>query len=517
MTTKLLIKRIRHLLHRLFVHRSTTKIATDILVHSEAIDQIHPSLVDKVSSISNEVRKSHRSTTPAVPPFQKSVRVARRKSVSILTWSVSHNAFGRAYLIADALRDDYEVELIAPSFSQFGHDIWSPVRGCNRVRIKTYQGVNFPHHFHHLQHMAKHVTGDAIYVSKPRLPGLELAILAKLERDRPIILDVDDYEVGFFKNRDPVTLEGVKAQQEGKEFSCPYGELWTRYSDSLIDQFDALTVSTSQLQARHGGTVLPHMRDEVDFAPTSYPREKIRRALGFNHEDRVVLFAGTPRPHKGIDQIIRAIENLGEHSYKLLLIGSPLDKITLSFLHSRELHFLRTIDCVPFSDLPAYLCASDLICLIQNEVDITSRYQMPAKFTDGLSMQIPMVASNVPAFEDLAKDGLVELLGDTSLEDKIGSIFRNYAHYKARAVRNRAMFLETYSYEANRPRLRNMIDSAMIHPRSTSTELRDLVAYHRELFAETDHFPPQVHQISARDGATDQCRYTSGPQESRHG
>ena len=517
MSVKSTIKRIRHLLHTWLVHRSIAKTATDRLPHSEAIDQIHPSLVDKVSSISSEVRKSHRSTTPAAPTLQKSVRVARRKSVSILTWSVGHNALGRAYLLADALRDDYEVELIAPSFPQFGHSVWSPVRGCSRVKIKTYQGVNFPHHFHHLQYMAKQVTGDAIYVSKPRLPGLELAILAKLERNRPIILDVDDYEVGFFKNRDPITLHEVKAQQENIEFSCPYGELWTRYSESLVDQFDALTVSSRQLQARHGGTVLPHIRDEVDFAPTSYPREKIRRALGFNREDRVVLFAGTPRPHKGISQIIRALENIREHSCKLLLIGSPLDRVTLSALHSRELHFLRTIDCVPFCDLPAYLCASDLICLIQNEEDITSQYQIPAKFTDGLSMQVPMVASNVPAFEELAKDGLVELLGDTSLEDKIVSIFRSYAHYKTKAVRNRARFLETYSYEASRPRLRNIIDSAMIRPKSTSTELEDLVAYHREVFPETVRFPPQVHQIPAHTNVTDECRYTSGPQEPERG
>ena len=75
---------------------------------------------------------------------------------------------------------------------------------------------------------------------------------------------------------------------------------------------------------------------------------------------------------------------------------------------------------------------------------------MPAKFTDGLSMEIPMLASNVPVLENLAKEGLVELLGGMPLEQKIDEIFSNYEVYKRRAVCNREVFLQKYSYGANR-------------------------------------------------------------------
>ena len=93
---------------------------------------------------------------------------------------------------------------------------------------------------------------------------------------------------------------------------------------------------------------------------------------------------------------------------------------------------------------------------------------MPAKFTDGLSMGIPMLATNVPPLVNLANDGLVELLGDIPLEKKIDTIFSNYEVYKNMAMKNREIFLAQYSYDANLPKLKNMIDSLLLSPGANS-------------------------------------------------
>ena len=63
-----------------------------------------------------------------------------------------------------------------------------------------------------MEDIARQIEGDVIYVSKPRLPGLELAILAKLHRNRPVIVDVDDYEPGFFRNRGTTVTEAGETQ-----------------------------------------------------------------------------------------------------------------------------------------------------------------------------------------------------------------------------------------------------------------------------------------------------------------
>ena len=295
-----------------------------------------------------------------------------------------------------------------------------------------------------MEDVAEQIEGDVILVSKPRLPGLELAILAKMHRNRPIIVDVDDYELGFFGNRRPLQLDTIKAGGRGFDTDCPHDEIWTRYSESLIPLFDQVTVSNRELQKRFGGIVLPHVRDAHDFDPALYPRDEIRACLGFSPEDRVIVFAGTPRVHKGYERIVAALEKLNRRDYKFLLVGSPVDRDSRRFLGNITDDNIKTLPNVPFRDLPGYLCAGDLICLLQDEDNPVSRFQMPAKFTDGLAMGIPMLATNLPPLASLANEGLVELLNDTPLEERIDEIFRDYDAHKRAAMRNRQVFLDEY-------------------------------------------------------------------------
>ena len=320
----------------------------------------------------------------------------RRVKVSVIAWSAGHNALGRAYLIADLLRQDFDVEIIAACFPQYGSELWKPLRACSRVTIKTFSGHDFPEHFRSMENIAEQIDGDVLYVSKARLPSLELGILAKLVRNRPIILDVDDYELSFFRQREPLTLEALVAGPRGPGFLSPYQELWTRYSETLIPHFDALTVANEELQAKYGGIVLPHIRDERLFNPHLYPRERARQILGFGPDDKVVVFVGTPRLHKGVFSIAEALSNLRDGKYRLLVVGSlPNEKLEESFGRLDRTQ-VKGIPDVQFQDIPAYLRAGDLVCLLQEPGNVTSQFQTPAKFTDALSMALPILGSNVP-------------------------------------------------------------------------------------------------------------------------
>ena len=262
---------------------------------------------------------ANRPTQPTV--HDKSSANRFQTKVSVIAWDLGHNPLGRAYLLADVLRTHYDVELIGANFPRFGNQIWEPLRSGSRVAIKNFPGGNFPEHFKRMEDIAEQIEGDVIYVSKPRLPGLELAILAKMHRNRPIILDIDDYELGFFKNRRSLTLETVKTNSRKLDLDCPHDEIWTRYSESLIPLFEQVTVSNEELQKKYGGMVLPHIRSEVDFEPNSYPRDAIREELGFSPEDKVILFAGTPRMHKGFARVATALKKLNRTDCKLLIIG----------------------------------------------------------------------------------------------------------------------------------------------------------------------------------------------------
>ena len=250
-----------------------------------------------MSELIREHRKKHSASGSF--PVAPAPREARTK-VSVIAWDVGHNPLGRAYLLADVLRNEYEVELIGAHFPRFGTEVWKPLWGDRRVTLKTFRGANFPEHLGRMEDVAEQIEGDVIYVSKPRLPSLELAILAKLHRNRPVVLDIDDYELGFFEDRRPLSMAELKAGSPDPDVDCPHDGVWTRLSETLIPHFERITVSNEELRRKYGGTVLPHVRDEADFAPDLYPRNAIRRELGFAPDDKVILFAGTPHMHKGL-------------------------------------------------------------------------------------------------------------------------------------------------------------------------------------------------------------------------
>ena len=446
----------------------------------------------KLISARTEARQSGRTQGTA---GEKRAGGRPKTKITVIAWDLGHNPLGRTYLLADVLRNDYDVELVGANFPRFGSDIWKPLRNCSRVTIKSFPGANFPEHFNHMEDIARQIEGDVIYVSKPRLPSIELAILAKLQRNRPVILDVDDHEPGFFKNRQPLTLDEAKAQRNKQDFKCPHDEIWTRYSESLIPLFDQVTVSGEELQKKFGGQVLPHIRDEFDFDPTAYPRHPLRAELGFTPRDKVVLFVGTPRMHKGVAQILAALKKLNRPDYKLVVVGTPVDWEARRFLAKCSPGDVTVVADTPFCDLPGYLCIGDLICLIQAEDKEISLYQTPAKFTDGLSMGIPMLASNVPPLVTLANKALVELLDDSPLERKIDEIFSNYETYKRKAMRNRKVFLREYSYAAHLPRLEKTIESLLGNPAPVPDAFVELIAYHRGMFSNSARLPRVTAKI----------------------
>ena len=451
----------------------------------------------RLSKLIRERRKEPQSGSAQSAARGKSVGSEAKPRITVIAWDLGHNPLGRTYLLADVLRHDYDVELIGANFPRFGNEVWEPLRNSSRVTIKSFPGGNFPEHFKRMEDIARQIDGDVIYVSKPRLPSLELAILAKLHRNRPVILDVDDYEPGFFKNRKPLTLKQVKRKRHRPDFFCPHDETWTRYGESLIPMFEQVTVSNEELRKKFGGMVLPHIRDEHDFDPTAYPREAIRTELGFTREDKVIVFAGTPRMHKGFTRIATALESLKRSDYKLLIVGSPADNEARRFFAGIKSAHVKVVPNVPFSDLPGYLCAGDLICLLQAREQVTSRFQMPGKFTDGLSMGIPVLATDVPPLVNLAQKGLVELLGDTPLDRKIDEIFSDYDAYKHKAAQNRETFLREYSYGANLPRLQDTIDRVLNNPAPIPDEFRELIAYHRRIFPGGADSPRATAQVVA--------------------
>ncbi len=386
---------------------------------------------------------------------------ARPPKVAVIAWDVGHNPYGRAYLLAEALSRRYEVSLVGFQFPRFGDAVWLPLRE-SRIKPMVIPGCDFPDFQHSLARLVPRIDADVIIACKARLPALQLGLMLKAARNRPLLVDVDDYELSFFENRAPlVDLTRVSPES----LRIPFEESWTRYAENLLRFADALTVSNPALAARFGGIEVPHARDETRFDPAHVKRTTARRRLGLRSWHRVVLFVGTPRPHKGLREVLAALKACRTRNGRLVVVGTPPDDWFAEELRRTGGKHLRMLPDQPFEALPGLLAAADLVCLLQDPENEISKYQMPAKVVDAAAMGIPILASRTPPLAPLIDAGVVEAVDKVTLADRMAHWLGQSRRRTTRAEAGRTWFLENASYAAILPTLTDLIERHLAAPR----------------------------------------------------
>src|SRR5690242_2331433 len=245
-----------------------------------------------------------------------------RLKIAVVAWDLAHNGVSCAYVLADMLHAEHDVELVGPTF--LGQEIWAPIRDSG-MPIRSFPGGPLPQFVDDAEDCIAGLDADVIIASKPRFPTLLLSMLIKECCDAPIILHIDDLELGLAGASRPLSLDELERHRHDADVGNPAGRLWVAASESLIEGADAITVSGEHLRARYGGTIIGQPRDETRFDPALVDRQAIRAEFGYGDEDRVVLFLGSPRPHKGITELARAVAVIDDERVKLCVIGSFTD------------------------------------------------------------------------------------------------------------------------------------------------------------------------------------------------
>ncbi|HWP74834.1 MAG TPA: hypothetical protein VNU03_09975, partial [Methylomirabilota bacterium] len=138
--------------------------------------------------------------------------------VSVLCFDVSDNAVGRAWLLARLLEPLGPVEIVGP---RFGAAVWEPLVE-ESIPVRSLPGGRLPAFATRLPALARMADGDLLYASKPRLTSAGIGYLARVAGHRPLLLDVDDWEVGFFLRGGPWGTVG-----RALNLSNPSGLTWT--------------------------------------------------------------------------------------------------------------------------------------------------------------------------------------------------------------------------------------------------------------------------------------------------
>lgn len=370
--------------------------------------------------------------------------------INIVTPSLSHNCLGRAYILAKVLAKNHEVKIIGPMYPQ---GIWQPLNqeSFSYIPLPTSPGLRS---LLTIRPMIEAIEADVIYISKPLYPGMIAGLWHKYKNGTRVLVDIDDFEVAGFA-RLPFHHKVIQLLTFSRADAYPP---FVSLTFRLIMASDAITVSSSFLQKKFGGIIVPHGRDTDFLNPVRYDRLAQKKQLGL-HSAKVVMFLGTPRPHKGLETLISAVKQLNRRDVCLVLVGFPDHNPYVQQLKNLADSSVLFIEPQPFAYLPMFLAAADIM-VVPQQVDTFSQGQVPAKIFDAMAMAKPIVTTTVSDLPDIMAEncGLLVEPGNVNALTAALDYLLNYpteAELMGQRARKRAV--EYYSWQAMEALLENVL------------------------------------------------------------
>jgi len=374
----------------------------------------------------------------------------QRLKISVLAPDLSGGGGTRVYLLAQVLQKlDCEVEVCGFLFG----DRMYPVPPENLL-VRSVRGCDYPQVLRSLQQLLRNTDSDLLYAVKPRPTSFGAALLKRLFARTPIILDIDDWEMSWFGGDrwqyrpTPKQLARDILKPNGS-LRNPENPLYLSWMEKLVSRADAVTADTAFLQSRYGGTYLPNGKDTDLFDPQHYDPAQSRAKYGLS-EYRVLMFPGTARPHKGLEDALAALDRLDEPDLRLVLVGGRniSDGYVEKLMH-RWPRWIVKLPSTPIAQMPEVVAAAHAVVVPQRE-NITASAQFPIKLTDGMAMAKPIISTRVGDIPSVLGDAgcLVDPKQPEQIAAKIQWIFANWEQAETMGARARQRCIERYSTEA---------------------------------------------------------------------
>jgi glycosyltransferase involved in cell wall biosynthesis len=383
------------------------------------------------------------------------------KKISVLAPDLSGGGGTRVYLIAQVLQQLHcQVTVYGPVF---GEKIYpTPPRDLPVVSVK---GNNYPQFFGQIKSLLDRLDGEIIYAVKPRPTSFGIGLWKRFFSQRPLILDIDDWEMSWFGGDrwsyrpSPKQLARDILKKNGS-LRNPNHPLYLRWMENLIDQADAITVNNQFLQKRYGGIYVPNGKDTELFNPSLYDPVACRQKYGLAAY-KVLMFPGTARPHKGLEDVLTALDKLDDPDFKLVVVGGrEIGDGYLDNLLEKGQRWLIRLPAQPIDQMPEVIAAAHAIIVPQRD-EATANAQFPIKLTDGMAMAKPIISTKVGDIpEILANIGyLVEPRSPAQLAETIQTVFNDLDTANARGIKARERCIASYSTIAMATTISQIINS----------------------------------------------------------
>jgi len=309
-------------------------------------------------------------------------------AVSFLVPDIHSPVLGPVTVLASHLIPDYEVEIVGPDF---GHGVCPMYRDAFPYKVISCPRIyRWPDYFWESRRLAAALTGHVIVAVKAFATSLPVALQARRRRQAKVIAYLDEWDGALMARLSPTQ----KMMRWIKHVHHPVDDIYCPWVERLLPGCDHVLSTTTALQKRFGGAVLPMGVDLDVFSPR--PKEesiRLRRELDLKDRN-LIVFGGVVRPHKGIELILDSLAAIGNPSNALVIVGPVNEHVAALGANPAYAPYLVAIGPRPKADMPNYLGLADLVVLPLND-DLLAQTQMPCKVFEAMAMAKPIIASAV--------------------------------------------------------------------------------------------------------------------------
>ena len=390
-----------------------------------------------------------------------------KKTVCVLAPNLAAGGMTRAYMLACAIQsNDYPVRVVG--YLPSGQKIY-PIPPSNLC----VEAVSASNYAALLYKLACKLNDDIVYAIKPRANSFGAALFTKFIRRHKLILDVDDLESSFYKtSKNSSDLNKWKDTIQTVFFSISrFIRLLNgfKYANSRRNLYqlkkkvaaaDAITANTRILQQKYNAIYLPSVKDTSKFDPSRFDEKEARDALGLDGF-KVLMFPGTPVIHKGLEDVLTALELLNKRNLRLVIVGGRNEGNTYTNkLLERWNKWIIRLPQVSSDDMPGVIAAAHIIVLPQRDTP-TARAQFPMKLTDAMAMAKPIVSSYVGDIPEIVGDTayLVEPGSPKAIVKTIKRIFQNPIEASSKGDQARLRCINHFSFEKVGQHLTNILEN----------------------------------------------------------
>jgi glycosyltransferase involved in cell wall biosynthesis len=397
-----------------------------------------------------------------------------KRKVTVLSWDICRNHFSKAYNIAECLSKTYQVQLIG--FRFFEERLFPPYRS-EKPPFETlyFDGCQFPDLNSAYAKALSSISGDVVYCVKPRLTSLGVGLLANYHFGKPLILENNDLETVVTnpeKDRTIGQADVSRIDFSDRELLNPYSVAWSRILETIAKKVPFKVTHNQNLNEYFGSDsfFIRNIKDERFFDPDKYDREAVRRELGFSPGERVILYGGMVRKHKGVFELLDFLEKVPGLNLRLVVVGSR-ETPDQKKMRKRGGSRLTILPPQGRNDMAKINYAADAVVLWLDPDIPASHYQMPYKLTDALAMKVPVIANEISDMKTLGEQGYLRLVpyGDfQAMAGELNDLLDDRKSAREMVEAGRQLYLRQFSYQAAYSNLQIIFDR--IGDRSETTE-----------------------------------------------